>query len=511
MDTVGVAGTTLSSSGVGGSGGVAGGRAGRGMGGKASGGTAGKGSAAAGDTSVGEAGAAGDTTGGRGGLGGGGPIVAGKIAGFGVNGQPRNWGTDGTTVKAALDLLVNDLGANLFRVEINRGESDWEAKNDDSDPMNFDWDVYDPIFESKDFTDLWDYIRYLNSLGVTDIELAAHGLLPDWMGGNSITSGKEDEFVETMLAVLLYARDRAPEPKPQFSLFSPWNETNYGPPEGFSLQPRDGVPILRKLVDRMSQFPELDDLQLVTPETAGEDDSVTWRGALLGDAVVSKRLQAIGFHRYSGHDVGHDWHGVTPPQWMTEFNDLAGFCYTTSWDDGMQLAGNLFAALEAGAEAGMVWSDYDAPHAHQNDEWQSFGLLAGSYQGSSDLCTKFMNPPSQSQLDAITYAPKPTYYAAQHFFAYVERGADVVPVSDDQNQLRMLGFRNPDGTVAIVGQNEGFDGTWTIHIDGDNPGAMGLWLSKENSYDKAGSTVTFKNGSASVMVPGYSMFSLLSK
>jgi hypothetical protein len=209
--------------------------------------------------------------------------------------------------------------------------------------------------------------------------------------------------------------------------------------------------------------------------------------------------------------VGHDWHGVTPPQWMTEFNDLAGFCYVTSWDDGMQLAGNLFAALEAGVEAGMVWSDYDAPHSHQNDEWQTFGLLAGSYQGSSDLCTKFMSPPSQSQLDAITYAPKPTYYAAQHFFAYVQRGAGVVPVSDNQNQLRMLGFRNPDGTVAIVGQNEGFDGTWTLSIDGDNPGTMNMWVSKENSYDKAASAVTFKNGSASVMVPGYSMFSLLTK
>ena len=507
MDAVGVGGSAVAGAG---SGGVAG-RAGRGTGGRAGNGAAGKaGAPTAGNASVGEAGAAGDPTGGRGGSGGG-PIVPGKIAGFGVNGQPRNWGSDGTNVKAALDLLVNDLGANLFRVEINRGESDWEAKNDDADPMNFAWNAYDPIFESKDFTDLWDYIRYLNSLGVTEIELAAHGLLPDWMGGESLSSGKQDEFVETMLAVLLYARNRAPEPRPEFTLFSPWNETNYGPPEGFSLSARDGVPLLRKLVDRMSQFPELDDIRIVTPETAGEDESVTWRGALLGDAVVSKRLQAIGYHRYSGHQTGHDWHGVTPPQWMTEFNDVAGFCYTTSWDDGMQLAGNLFGALESGAEAAMVWSDYDAPHSHQSDEWQTFGLLAGSYQGSSDLCTKFMKPPSGSELDAITYAPKPTYYAAQHFFAYVQRGAEVVPVSDDQNHLRMLGFQNPDGTLAIVGQNDGSAGTWTIHVNGDDPGAMSMWVSKEDSYDKAASAVTFKNGSASVTVPEYSMFSLLSK
>src|SRR4051812_36935048 len=110
------------------------------------------------------------------------PVPPGSIVGFGIDGQPRQWGSDGRAVKPAIDMLVNDLGANFWRVEINNGETDWETTNDNADPSAFDWSSFDAAFSTPAMLDTWDYIRYLNQLGVAHVELAQHGGLPLRMG-----------------------------------------------------------------------------------------------------------------------------------------------------------------------------------------------------------------------------------------------------------------------------------------------------------------------------------------
>ena len=56
--------------------------------------------------------------------------------GFGVNINPAWWYngsyTDAKVVQPAIDLLVDSLGATIFRAVIE--EIDWEAVNDDNDP-----------------------------------------------------------------------------------------------------------------------------------------------------------------------------------------------------------------------------------------------------------------------------------------------------------------------------------------------------------------------------------------
>src|SRR6185503_10494214 len=315
----------------------------------------------------------------------------------------------------ALDLLVNDLGANLFRVEIYHGASDWETTNDDADPANFSWSAYDAIFEGKRFTDLWNYVRYLNTLGITEIELSAHGLVPDWLGTTAVSAANEDEYIETLLAVLVYATTRAPEPKPVFTMFSPWNETNLGPPEGINLTRQQGVPLLRRLIERMGEFPELSGIMIVGPEAHAESVAAEWRPDLLDDPLVLGRLRAVSFHRYGAYPQTAEWQGVDPPMWLTELNDWDSYCYTVDWNNALNLAMNLIGGLQSGVTAGLVWTDYDAPHIHDNDNWETFGLLSASYRGSADLCTEFAPPPpSAAELDAITYAPKPTYQAMKH-------------------------------------------------------------------------------------------------
>jgi hypothetical protein len=87
----------------------------------------------------------------------------------------------------------------------------------------------------------------------------------------------------------------------------------------------------------------------------------------------------------------------------------------------LQDAGNVISALKGGVTAALAWSDGDATHIHQGT-WQSFGLLATTYQGSSSLCGQYSEPgPSDAVLDAMTYTPKPTYYALRHLSATSDR------------------------------------------------------------------------------------------
>jgi len=439
----------------------------------------------------------------------------GEITGFGVNGQPRMWGTNGLAVKPALDLLVNDLGSNFFRVEIFRGQSTWEATNDNADPNTFNWTAYDAIFGTKDFTDLFNYIRYLNTLGVTEIILAAHGPLPAWMGGTSLNTSAEDEFVEGLVALLVYARTRAPDPKPVFTMVGPWNEPNpaqVAGGEGFIIAPTpQGLRVARKLVDRMNTLPELTGIGVEAGDEANAAATDSWRSTLSSDPVVLARLRGTGFHRYSAAQSAGPWTNETPPNWMTEFNSSwQGACYTTTWAMGLEAAENLRSALDDGATAGLVWAEYDAPHSHQADEWQSFGLLATTFQGSSNLCFTFDHEqPTDAALDSMTYAPKPTYQAVRHAFRFIRRGAVKVPVTAG-GPLKAVAFRNPDQSTAVFGTNTGASGTYTVTLSSNPPAALTPRVSTSGNYDQVGSTVTLSNGSGQFTIPGASVFTLLS-
>ena len=442
------------------------------------------------------------------------PTQPGVVFGFGVNGQPRMWGTDGVAVRPALDALVNDLGATVFRVEINRGASDWEAENDNDDPNQFNWEYYDELFSGPDFEDLWSYVRYLNEIGVTQIELAGHGLLPEWMGGEQLAAGSEAEYIEMLVAFLVHARTRLPEPRPTFTMFSPWNEQDLGPPEGFLYGADGAAELLHSLIERMDEFPELDDIAIVAPESSGEGYSVEFRDAVEGDPLVMSRLAALSFHRYGGHNLTNDWHDADPPQWLTEFNDSAafdepGYCFTTTWSNGLAVVGNLIGALQSGVTAGLVWTEYDAPHHHSGDRWETFGLLATTFEGSSDLCDVFTAQPSDEQLDAMTYEPKPMYHAVKHVYAYIKPGAVLLPLEKDGSS-EIVAARNPDGSVAIVGLNQGDEQELTVQLPdelADQP-AVPI-VSTEGSPHVTGESLQPVDGQLTFEAPQDSVFTLL--
>jgi hypothetical protein len=124
------------------------------------------------------------------------------IDGFGVNVNSLSW--NGGELRPALDLLVDQLGATIFRVVFDN--ADWEATNDNSDPNVFNWDYYNGVYTSAKFEELWSTIAYLNQKGITSrLMLNFMGPVAGWMGGNRINQSAEDEWVEMIASLLDYA------------------------------------------------------------------------------------------------------------------------------------------------------------------------------------------------------------------------------------------------------------------------------------------------------------------
>jgi len=98
--------------------------------------------------------------------------------GFGVNINPEWWNNgeymDTKVIQPAIDLLVDSLGATIFRAVIE--EVDWEAVNDDNDPDNFNWTYYNSVFTNERFEGVWNTLRYLNKKGIIN------GLIISFMG-----------------------------------------------------------------------------------------------------------------------------------------------------------------------------------------------------------------------------------------------------------------------------------------------------------------------------------------
>lgn len=217
------------------------------------------------------------------------------LDGFGVNINPAWWYNGGygdtKVLQPAIDLLVDSLGATIFRAVIE--EIDWEAVNDDSDPDNFNWTYYNSIFTNDRFSGVWNTLRYLNQKGITDgliisfmgappapAPLTAPDPRKSWMGGTNytISTNMEDEFVESIAALLWYMRHTA---KVQFHLVSPMNETDViagskstNHPGGIVEGPNmpDAVQytrVIRKLAEKLDVI-GMSDIRFVAPDAAGD-------------------------------------------------------------------------------------------------------------------------------------------------------------------------------------------------------------------------------------------------
>ena len=403
-----------------------------------------------------------------------------RMDGFGVNVNTA-WWRDGE-VRPAIDLLVDQLGATLFRAVIE--EMDWETANDNGDPFVSDNAAYAAIYGGTRFAGVWQTLQYLNQRGITDgLVISFMGHAPAWMGANDgIDAAKEDEFVETMVSLLVYARQTAGV---QFTLVSPLNETDLNGVEGPAMGGAQVARVLRKFCQRLDAV-GLGDVRLVAPEAAF--DWNPFFSAVVQEPLVMAKMKAWGVHQYGG-DAAQYLPSITGsaypsvPFWVTEYADVD----------------NLFGHLDDGAAAHLTWDGFDSVYQH--------AIRAG--RGST--------PPNDSpgiELPLIayaaatgTYTPRQQFYEQAQFFRFVRPGARRIEADSANGSIRVYAYRNADGRLSIIGRNSG----GALTLTGSLAGLTGItsltsYFTNATQRLASGPSAAVTSGAFSIAVPANTIF-----
>ena len=419
------------------------------------------------------------------------------IDGFGVN--ANYWHFDTNELWAPLDALIDQVGMTIFRVVMNNG---WEAVNDNNDPTVMNWDYYNQIYSSPEFEKLWSVIAHLNQKGITSgIVLNFQGPGPDWLGGDSLTPGMEDEWAEYVASLLIYARNNR---HLQFTLVGPNNESDITG-EGIHIDSADQYVLALHKLAALLDTNGLTDIQFVAPDLSGTDPDLLQ--AMMQDPLVMSKLAHFGLHSYGSMGSGSE--GISdliqsspyPDRnfWMTEFNVWcsdceAGIAGDDTWDYSLGTADYLFGHLANGASAGLVWEGYDSwyPH-HQN--WSFWGLLAVDDINASPK----------------TYTPRKNFYTLAQIAKYVHPGARRIDVNGSSDPIELLAFYHDDeGQFTLVGINADSDpADFSANLDSlPDIASLDFIYTTADTNLALGPSVPVNEGAFSITVPGSCVFTL---
>jgi O-glycosyl hydrolase len=437
------------------------------------------------------------------------------VDGFGVN-------FNGTYFRDAqkpmIDMLIDDLGATIFRLD-PYGLLNWEAVNDNDDPNVMNWEYYNDRYSIPTFEASWAAARYLNSRGIRPL-LALSGIAPDWMldsnapppqhkvcgsssgmghtgpmKPNHLNPAMYQEFAEEVVSLAMYARARA---HIDFQYFGPLNETDCYPAEGPRVDP-DEMPKLLSAIARRMEKEGLGDIKLVVPEQAIV--TTDYIGPIMQDPELMKQVGVFAFHTYGSDSVGPQVERVrasiyaSTPVWLTEYGDLKDLDKSAEneWE-GFSIAATERAlrALNQGARAAVYWDAYDNYHEHY-PRLTFYGLIKNA--------------------DHV-FSPKKRYYAAKQLYKFVRPGSQRVGAAADSTGLMVSAFRN-DRTkdLVVVGVKQG----GPDHIQVALPATAQLTADWElyqttRTLDcvKTG-TVPVGNGVAEIDLPDEAIFTLVGK
>jgi len=412
------------------------------------------------------------------------------ISALGADINPHSW--DNGKLKPALDLLIDQGGMKTFRVGMDM--IDWESTNDNADPHTFNWDYYEPIYSGRtsfdtrhagsNFADTWHVIDYLHQRGIPDsgIELSFMGPGPSWMGGNSLASGMEDEFVEEVLSAAYYGYSHGH----RFGLFSPNNEMDISANEGIGMGDTQYADILNRLAKRMDVL-GMSGVKLLGPETCC---NTGYAAPMKSYPALMSRLAAFVFHNYSGNDNGAAAAvaGTGKDFWVSEY---------AIWNQ-------TFTYLDQGAAGLQVWEAYDSVYNH--------AVLNGHGSDPGNDSLPFGNRPLIAY-DKTTgvYTPRDELFHYGQLFRWVPIGARRVRASSGNRNVKIEAFHDLRTTrLTLVGQNSS-ESAQTFSVGVRNlaaPRAFQYFQTNSGSHMARGAGVPVSGGSATITVPARTTFTL---
>lgn len=357
------------------------------------------------------------------------------ITALGVSINSDSW--DNGNLKPALDMLIDQEGAKTFRVVMEM--TDWETTNDDANPSNFNWNYYNPIYSGQvifdtaqsgsNFANLWNTIDYLHQKGIPNkqIILSFMGIGPSWMGGSSLNSAEEDEWVEEVLSAAYYGYTHGHT----FGYFSPDNEEDIGHNEGITMSDTLYTNVMNRLAGRMNVL-GLNGIRLLGPETCCNVGYTTTMMNGSYPALMGK-IDHFDFHDYTGNT--HNAATVVAPSgkdfWMSEY----------SWFS------QSFPLLDQGSSGLMMWDAYDSVYNHAI--LNGLGSQPGNDAGSTAALIAYNS-------STKTYTPRSYFYQFEQLFKYVPLGSVRVSAASDSTSVLAEAFTDPaSGRVTILGDYTG--------------------------------------------------------
>jgi len=421
--------------------------------------------------------------------------------GIGVNVNYRSW--EGTNLVPVLNAYIEQAGASLFRVTFDL--SDWEAVNDDTNSNTFNWDYYNPIYSSPEFTRLWEMIEYLNGRGFTNrVCLTFMGWGPAWMmnsDGLSLKPGMEDEWAEMIASVLIYARNTRGL---QLSLVAPNNEPNIFK-EGINVPTANQYTnTLHRLVTKLDAA-GITNLWFVGPDLA--ESSGVYMPEMLSSPTIMSRVKHFGVHSYLQDSSAASAAKVEIQKypaytnrsvWVTEYNVWCSTCDggvlpALSWDYTRGTAEYLLNHLQRDATATLAWEGYDSVYAHHSNSWGFFGLMGVN---NTNALIK-------------TYTPRKNFYSTAQISKWVRPGAKRINVGGHSFAYLTAFKHDALGQVTIVGVNSGGSTTLTGPL-ANLPAVSELALTYTTQFTNqaAGGVAAVSGGNFSIGIPGNSVFTL---
>jgi hypothetical protein len=355
------------------------------------------------------------------------------LDGFGVNINSKYFDS---RLLPAMNMLVDDLGATLYRVDI-WGKSNWiDPGGTLGRAAALAPQHLESIYTGEIFRRGWGMMRWLNTRGIRPY-LTASGIVPTWMlGADGKTLTDYGAFADMMVSMLDWAKNKE---KLDFNLFGPLNETDIGDPEGPTVDPT-GFAMVCEILDARLHERGLDDMRLVVAEQAHFNSA--YLAALTSKPALRDRIAVFALHDYRDIppeeyaevlDVVKNSPYAGQPLWMTEFGDLEQ-SGEREWYVAWIMFSRLLDQLSAGFNAALVWDAYDNYHDH-DEFWTIYGLL-------------------RTGLRAFT--PKKRYHAVKHVFRFVRPGFHRVSLTGDATVVRALAFASPDRSqVVVTGMNTG--------------------------------------------------------
>jgi O-glycosyl hydrolase len=370
------------------------------------------------------------------------------IHGLGVNANPQSWNVNPEAVRKVLDELIDSVGCTTFRLMFD--DCDWEKVNDNDDPDTYNWNYYDSVYSAPRFTGIWDMIRYLNSKGITDITLSPDGAGPSWMGGTTLTMGKEMEYAEMMSSMIFYAKKRL-SPAITFNLLSPINESTCGGGEGV-VTTKEQFGRLYSAIATHFINDNIPDISIIGP-----DDCQGWEGnfqAMLKDSITMSKVKQFGQHDY-GNSIKKAQDLVTgiknssyPDRQavMTEVNAVCKNCDGGVYNKDygfLEYAGPAYQFilqdLNVGIEGIQVWEAYDSRYHHPNRTltWSMWGIFAVN---------------DTNQLDV--YSKRTHYYVLKQLYNFVKPGFKRIDMKTNlQDMITSAFYDKASGKIVITGIN----------------------------------------------------------